>query len=106
VRWCAAHPPLDEFALTKACRIAAPAALRNGGWRPVLVAHIFAHVLETNRTKVVARLQREGWQLRHGGKHDIYQHPQWPDRAIVVPRHRTLSLGVARAIAKAAGWTA
>jgi hypothetical protein len=42
-------------------------------------------VLETNRT--------------------VYQHPQWLDRAIVVPRHRTLSLGVARAIAKAAGWT-
>jgi len=61
-------------------------------------------VLETNRTKVIARLQREGWQLRHGGKHDVYQHPQWPDRAIVVPRHRRLSPGVVRSISRAAGW--
>jgi hypothetical protein len=33
-------------------------------------------------------------------------HAQFPGRAIVVPRHRTLSTGVARAIAKAAGWEA
>jgi hypothetical protein len=31
---------------------------------------------------------------------------QFPGRAIVVPRRRTLSPGVARAIAKAAGWEA
>jgi mRNA interferase HicA len=69
--------------------------------------HIFAHTVsgpETTRTKIIARLVREGWQLRHGGKHDIYQHPRFPDRAIVVPRHRMLSPGVAREIAKTAGW--
>jgi predicted RNA binding protein YcfA (HicA-like mRNA interferase family) len=66
--------------------------------------NILRIVVETNRTKVVAQLQREGWELRHGGRHDIYIHPQFPDRAVVVPRHRTLSPGVARAIAKAAGW--
>ena len=60
--------------------------------------------VETDRRKVVARLEREGWQLRHGGKHDVYQHLRFPDLAIVVPRHRTLSLGVALSIAKAAGW--
>jgi mRNA interferase HicA len=59
---------------------------------------------ETNRAKIVARLEREGWQLRHGGKHDIYQHRRFPGRAIVVPRHRTLSPGVARQIARAAEW--
>jgi predicted RNA binding protein YcfA (HicA-like mRNA interferase family) len=58
---------------------------------------------ETNRSKVAARLQREGWECRHGGDHDVYKHPARPGR-IVVPRHRTLSPGVARAIAKAAGW--
>jgi predicted RNA binding protein YcfA (HicA-like mRNA interferase family) len=59
--------------------------------------------LETNRGKVVARLEREGWMPRHGGDHDVYKHASKPGR-IVVARHRTLSIGVARMIAKAAGW--
>jgi hypothetical protein len=44
------------------------------GYRLSLIAHIFAPVSvpETSRTKIVARLEREGWQLRHGGRHDIY----------------------------------
>ena len=54
---------------------------------------------ETHRAKVVARLRREGWHNVGGQRHD-------PGRAepIIVPRHKTLSPGVARAIAKAAGW--
>jgi predicted RNA binding protein YcfA (HicA-like mRNA interferase family) len=59
---------------------------------------------EINRKKIIARLERDGWQLRNGGKHDVYVHPRFPGRAIVVPRHRALSAGVARAIAKVAGW--
>ena len=43
------------------------------------------------------------WVGRHGGDHDVYKHPARPGR-IIVPRHRSLSPGVARAIAKAAGW--
>jgi predicted RNA binding protein YcfA (HicA-like mRNA interferase family) len=76
-------------------------------------AHILAHcrggvvlprpVLETNRGKVVTRLELEGWVVRHGGDHDVYKHPSKPGR-IVVARHRTLSVGVARVIAKTAGW--
>jgi mRNA interferase HicA len=58
---------------------------------------------ETNRSKVVARLERDGWLGRAGGAHDVYKHPERSGR-IIVPRHRTLSPGVARAIAKAAGW--
>lgn len=59
---------------------------------------------ETDRGKVVARLQREGWILaRHGAEHDIYKSVP-PLGAISVPRHRALSAGVARQIAKAAGW--
>src|ERR1700687_3868846 len=54
---------------------------------------------ETNRSKVVARLERDGWQGRGGGAHDVYKHPARPGR-IVVPRHRTLSPGVARVIAR------
>jgi predicted RNA binding protein YcfA (HicA-like mRNA interferase family) len=60
--------------------------------------------METNRTKIVARLKREGWINRGGGEHDVYTHPARPDRRIVVPRHRTLSKGVAHQIAKIAGW--
>jgi predicted RNA binding protein YcfA (HicA-like mRNA interferase family) len=59
--------------------------------------------VETNTRKVVARLEREGRINRGGGSHDIYKHPDKPGR-IVVPRHRELSLGVARSIAKLAGW--
>jgi predicted RNA binding protein YcfA (HicA-like mRNA interferase family) len=59
--------------------------------------------LETNRSKVAARLERDGWIARHGGEHDVFKHPMRPGR-IIVPRHRTLSPGVARAIAKSAGW--
>ncbi len=58
---------------------------------------------ETNRTKVAARLKRDGWIERHGGDHDVYKHPGRPGR-IVVPRHRELSPGVARTIARQAGW--
>lgn len=60
-------------------------------------------VIETNRTKIVRRLEREGWVLRHGGEHDVYQHAGKPD-PIVVPRHRDISIGVARNIARRAGW--
>jgi hypothetical protein len=69
-----------------------------------LNAHIFAHqleagaiptrALETNRSKVAA-LVREGWEVRHGGTRP---------GCIILPRHRTLSPGVARAIAKQARW--
>jgi predicted RNA binding protein YcfA (HicA-like mRNA interferase family) len=60
--------------------------------------------VETNRAKVVAQLEREGWELaRHGANHDVYSHPRMSG-VIVVPRHRTLSTGVAHKIAKIAGW--
>jgi len=59
---------------------------------------------ETGRAAVVRRLTQEGWVMeRHGGAHDIYGHPSRP-QVISVPRHRTLTPGVARSIAKAAGW--
>jgi predicted RNA binding protein YcfA (HicA-like mRNA interferase family) len=60
--------------------------------------------METQTAKLVRRLQSEGWSfLRHGANHDVFTHP---DRAlpIQVPRHRHVSPGVARSIAKAAGW--
>ncbi|HEY2885319.1 MAG TPA: type II toxin-antitoxin system HicA family toxin [Rhizomicrobium sp.] len=58
---------------------------------------------ETDRNRVAARLMREGWIVRHGGAHDVFKHPARHGR-IVLPRHRTLSPGVARTVAKQAGW--
>jgi hypothetical protein len=76
-------------------------------------AQILAHELEitrlpkrafeTNRSRVAARLEREGWAVRHGSEHDVYKHPSKLGR-IVMARHRTLSIGVARVIARTAGW--
>lgn len=60
--------------------------------------------METDRGKIVRRLQREGWSNRGGSGHDVFTHPQRPGKIIVVPRHRTLSPGVARQIAKQAEW--
>lgn len=59
--------------------------------------------LETDTGKIVRRLLQDGWHLhRNGANHDIYRHLD--KGAIQVPRHRVLSPGVARNIAKAAGW--
>jgi predicted RNA binding protein YcfA (HicA-like mRNA interferase family) len=58
---------------------------------------------ETNTAKVVARLLSDGWELSGGTKHDKYRKPGMG--TIMVPRHRTLTPGVAQSIAKAAGWT-
>ncbi len=57
---------------------------------------------ETNASKIKARLEREGGELVGGTKHDKYRKAGYP--AIMVPRHRLVTPGVARSIAKAAGW--
>jgi predicted RNA binding protein YcfA (HicA-like mRNA interferase family) len=59
---------------------------------------------ETNRAKIIHRLGGDGWRLlRNGAAHDVYDHPSKPG-VLTVPRHRTLSPGVARQIAMIAGW--
>jgi predicted RNA binding protein YcfA (HicA-like mRNA interferase family) len=60
--------------------------------------------LATSTRKITRRLEREGWILVHGGKHDKYEHPDKPGILITVPRHKELSPKVARNIAKDAGW--
>ena len=50
------------------------------------------------------RLEREGWATEGGGEHDKYVHRAHPATIIAVPRHRECSPGVARKIAKQAGW--
>jgi predicted RNA binding protein YcfA (HicA-like mRNA interferase family) len=59
--------------------------------------------IETNTTKVKRRLESEGWIDVGGKKHDKYK-KGGVGPAIIVPRHRTLSPGVAENIARAAGW--
>jgi predicted RNA binding protein YcfA (HicA-like mRNA interferase family) len=60
--------------------------------------------IETNTRKIIARLEREGWVVERGKEHDIFRNPGVQGLRIVVPRHRALSPGVARDIAKKAGW--
>jgi len=47
--------------------------------------------------------QADGWVNIGGGKHDKYEHPDRTD-TVIVPRHKEQSPGVARSIAKQAGW--
>jgi len=58
---------------------------------------------ETNRKKVIARLERDGWVNADGTKHDKFRHPKKLG-TIYVPRHAELKKFVARSIAKMAGW--
>ena len=60
--------------------------------------------VETNLRKVIERLKADGWTNIGGGSHDRFVRKDRPETMIVVPRHRELSPGVARSIAKAAGW--
>jgi len=46
----------------------------------------------------------EGWVNVGGGKHDEFEHASKPDVLIIVPHHKSPSPGVARSIAKRAGW--
>lgn len=58
---------------------------------------------ETNRVIVVRRLLDEGWTNEGGKNYDKFTKSEMT-MPILLPRHRTLSIGVARSIAKAAGW--
>lgn len=66
---------------------------------------IYVYVaLETSRSRIRRRLEEDGWYLdRHGANHDIYRHLK-VSGIITLPRHNILSIGVARSIAKKAGW--
>jgi hypothetical protein len=57
---------------------------------------------ETNTAKIVARLEREGWENVGGTKHAKFR--KTGHSPIIVPRHRTVTAGVAKSIARAAGW--
>ncbi len=111
----AAMPPIQQMALkARRAALAEPDIAHLIAYSILTWAtfvQIYAHEtvrtmagLETARGKIVAQLRREGWQVTHGGSHDLFKHPERPGQRIVISRHRTLSPGVARAIAKQAGW--
>lgn len=60
--------------------------------------------IETNTRKIIARLERDGWVNVGGGGHDRFVNKDRHGVMIAVPRHRELTPGTARSIAKAAGW--
>ncbi|PYE86541.1 hypothetical protein [Phyllobacterium leguminum] len=57
---------------------------------------------EDDRRRIVARLLAEGWTSKGGKEHENFT--KHGHRMIQVPRHRTVTQGVAQSIAKAAGW--
>lgn len=60
--------------------------------------------VETDRRTIVDRLLAAGWIAEGGAKHEKFAHPHRPGIKIMVPRHKVLSPGVARNIARAADW--
>ena len=60
--------------------------------------------VETSAKAILRRLGTEGWLDQGGAKHQKFSHPDRPGIRIIVPRHKTLTEGVARSIARAAGW--
>ena len=59
---------------------------------------------ETSTKRVTDRLRQNGWFSEGCTNHEKFAHPERPGIKIMVPRHRTLTPGVARSIARAAGW--
>ena len=59
---------------------------------------------DTSARRIKARLLAEGWIDVGGTRHDKFEHPAHPGVLIVVPRHKEQSPGVARSIARLAGW--
>ncbi len=57
--------------------------------------------LETNKSKITRRLKSEGWKLSGGTKHEKYIKNS---NSILISRQNILSIGVARKVARAAGW--
>jgi predicted RNA binding protein YcfA (HicA-like mRNA interferase family) len=59
--------------------------------------------IELRRREIVARLRQDGWKSVGGKEHEKFKHSSKPGR-VLVPRHNDISIGVARDIAKKAGW--
>lgn len=61
--------------------------------------------METKTSRIRRRLERDDWYLaRRGSGHDVYRHPDVKG-IVTLPRHPKVSAGVARSIARKAGWS-
>lgn len=58
---------------------------------------------ETNTRKIIKRLKKEGWYSVGGSKHDKFRHTE-RENAVIVPRRKEQTIGVAETIAKGADW--
>jgi predicted RNA binding protein YcfA (HicA-like mRNA interferase family) len=61
--------------------------------------------IDLDNRRIRRRLLAEGWFIhRQDGGHDVFRHPD-RETPIILPRHRgDLFFGLARTIAKQAGW--
>ena len=62
-------------------------------------------VKETSTRNIIARLERKGRELVHGGSHEKFEYASYASMTLIVLRHREVSPGLARDIAKKAGRT-
>ncbi len=60
--------------------------------------------IETDTRKIIARLRAAGWVEVGGSKHAKFEHADRPGVLVIVPRPKQQSAGVARSIARLAGW--
>ncbi len=60
--------------------------------------------VESHTLRTVARMKRENGSKVGGGNRDRFTNPAREGALNIVPRHRAVSPGVARDIAKKAGW--
>lgn len=52
---------------------------------------------------ILRKLEKAGWQITHGGNHDLATHPDRPGLKIPIPRHNEIKEITARGILKDAG---
>lgn len=73
------------------------------GFKEFMLAEMARPNIETNKTAIVKRLSREGWNTEDNNKHMKIKHPTKPG-IIILPNHKDISIGVARQVHKVAGW--
>ncbi len=55
------------------------------------------------RRDIDRKLRKAGWEITHGGNHDLATHPDRPGIKIPIPRHTEIKETTARGILEDAG---
>ena len=55
------------------------------------------------RRDLIRQLEKEGWELTSGAKHDMMKNPSKPSIKIPIPRHTEIDEYTAKGILKEAG---